>query len=76
MSKLGILGATALSLSLAVATPAFAQHAHGGGGGGMRGGGGGMHVGGGGAGFRVAQAKIGAGRVGGMNSSNFDGSGK
>jgi hypothetical protein len=82
MSRLGILGATALSLSLAVATPAFAQHAHGGGGGGMRGGGGGMHVGGGGmhvggggAGFRGAQANIGAGRVGGMNGANFAGRG-
>jgi hypothetical protein len=68
MSKLGILGATALSLSLAIASPAFAQqHAHGGGmrGGGMHVGGGGMHVGA--AGFRGAQANIGAGRVGGAN---------
>jgi hypothetical protein len=84
MSRLGILGATALSLSLAVATPALAQHAHGGGmrgggggmhmGGGMHVGGGGMHVGGGGA-FRGAQASIGAGRVGGMNGANFAGRG-
>ena len=83
MSKLGILGATALSLSLAIASPAFAQQAHGGGmrgggmhvgGGGMRMGGGGMHVGGGGA-FRGAQASIGAGRVGGMNGATFAGRG-
>src|ERR1700675_347195 len=47
MSKLGIVGATALSLALAVATPAFAQ---GPGGVGMHGGGGGIHVGGGGGG--------------------------
>jgi hypothetical protein len=78
MSKLGILGATALSLSLAIASPALAQeHAHGGGmrGGGMHGGGGGggMHVGA--AGFRGAQANIGAGRVGGMNGANFAGRG-
>ena len=46
MIRLGILGATALSLSLAVATPALAQHARGGG---MRGGSA-MHVGGGGMG--------------------------
>jgi hypothetical protein len=44
MSKLGIIGATALSLALAVATPAFAV--------GLRGGGA-MHVGIGG--FRDAQ---------------------
>ena len=44
MSKLGIIGATALSLALAVATPAFAV--------GLRGGGA-MHVGSGG--FRDAQ---------------------
>jgi hypothetical protein len=43
MSKLGIVGATALSLALAVATPAFAQ--------GVRGGGA-MHVG------RGAQATV------------------
>ena len=64
MSKLGILGATALSLTLAVAAPAFAagRGGGGGGGGGMHGGGGmgggmhgggvagGMHAGGGGGG--------------------------
>jgi hypothetical protein len=44
MSKLGIIGATALSLALAVATPTFAV--------GLRGGGA-MHVGSGG--FRDAQ---------------------
>jgi hypothetical protein len=64
MSKLGILGAAALSLMLAAAAPVFAQ-----GRGGHVGGGGGMHVGGmgggmhmGSAGFRGAQASIGAGR--------------
>ena len=46
MSKLGIIGATALSLALAVATPAFAV--------GLRGGGA-MHVGSGG--FRDAQGR-------------------
>jgi BA14K-like protein len=84
MSRLGILGATALSLSLAVATPALAQNAHGGGGGGMRGGGmhvggasmgGGMHVGGGAPAFRGAQASIGAPRVGGSGVANFAGRG-
>ncbi|SHL22774.1 BA14K-like protein [Bradyrhizobium lablabi] len=49
MSKLGIVGATALSLALAVATPAFAL--------GVRGGGA-MHVGSGG--FRGAQATVGS----------------
>ena len=52
MSKVGIVGATALSLALAVATPAFAT--------GLRGvsGGGAMHVGSGG--FRGAQAGVGS----------------
>jgi hypothetical protein len=50
MSKLGIVGATALSLALAVATPAFAV--------GLRGVGGAMHVGSGG--FRGAQASVGS----------------
>jgi hypothetical protein len=49
MSKLGIIGATALSLALAVATPAFAV--------GLRGGGA-MYVGSGG--FRGAQASVGS----------------
>ena len=49
MSKLGIVGAMALSLALAVATPAFAL--------GVRGGGA-MHVGSGG--FRGAQASVGS----------------
>jgi hypothetical protein len=49
MSKVGIVGATALSLALAVATPAFAA--------GLRGGGV-MHVGSGG--FRGAQASVGS----------------
>jgi len=48
MSKLGFVGATALSLALAVATPAFA--------GGLRGVGGAMDVGSGG--FRGAQARV------------------
>ena len=43
MSKLGIFGATALSLSLAIASPALAQHARGAGG--MHGGGAAMHAG-------------------------------
>jgi hypothetical protein len=52
MSKLGIVGATALSLALAVATPAFAM--------GLRGvrGGGAMYVGSGGS--RVAQTSAGS----------------
>ena len=50
MSKLGMVGATALSLALAVATPAFAA--------GLRNVGGAMHVGDGG--FRGAQASIGS----------------
>jgi uncharacterized protein YdeI (BOF family) len=49
MSKVGIVGATALSLVVAVATPAFAV--------GLRGGGA-MHVGSGG--FRGAQASVGS----------------
>jgi hypothetical protein len=52
MSKLGIVGATALSLALAVATPAFAVGLHG-----VRGGGA-MLVGSGG--FRGAQASVGS----------------
>ena len=84
MSKLGILGATALSLTLAVATPVLAQGrgggGHGGGthvggmGGGMRAGGmaGGMHMGG--SGFRGAQASIGAGSPA-VAGGNFAGRG-
>lgn len=71
MSKLGIVGATALSLALAVATPAFAAAP---GGGAMHaGGGGGMHIGVGGGAMHVggAQASIGGGRVGPVNSGNF-----
>jgi hypothetical protein len=75
MSKLGIIGATALSLALAVATPAFAVGLGVGGGGGMHvggvGGGGGMHVGGVGG----AQASIGDGRVGSVSGGNFTGHG-
>jgi hypothetical protein len=75
MSKLGIVGATALSLALAVATPALAEGRGGGGGGGMHGGGGGMHVGGGGGmpvgggRFRGAQESVGAGRVGSVSGN-------
>src|SRR5258708_7044379 len=58
MSKLGILGATALSLALAVATPAFAV--------GIRGGGA-MHVGG--RGFRGAQANVSSGVSKGADAS-------
>jgi len=54
MSKLGILGATALSLALAVATPALAAGRGGGGGGGHMGGGGGAHFGGGGGGMHFS----------------------
>ena len=50
MSKLGIVGATALSLALAVATPAFAA--------GLRDVGGAMQVGSGG--FRGDQASVGS----------------
>ena len=84
MSKLGILGATALSLTLAVAAPAFAagrgmQGGGGGmhvaGGGGMRGGGGGMPVGGGSAAFRGAQASIGAGQAPAISGGSFAGRG-
>jgi hypothetical protein len=50
MSKLGIVGAAALSLALAVATPAFAV--------GLRDVSGVMHVGSGG--FRGAQASVGS----------------
>jgi hypothetical protein len=84
MSKLGILGAAALSLSLAAAVPAVAQArgGHFGGGGGMHMGGGGMHMGApmggghmGGAGFRGAQASIGgapaASTFAGRGSSTF-----
>ena len=52
MSKLGIIGAAALSLALAVATPAFAAGLH------DVQGGGAMHVGSGG--FRAAQASVGS----------------
>jgi hypothetical protein len=61
MSKLGILGATALSLALAVATPAFAV--------GLRGvsDGGVVHVGSGG--FRGAQASVGSAASSGTDAS-------
>ena len=52
MSKLGMVGATALSLALAVATPAFAAGLYGVPGGGA------MNVGSGG--FRGAQASVGS----------------
>jgi hypothetical protein len=79
MTRLGILGATALSLSLAVASPALAQQAHGGRGGGMHAGGsgmgGGMRAGGGATAFRGAQASTGTPRVSGTNGGNFAGRG-
>ena len=79
MTRLGILGATALSLSLAVASPALAQQAHGGRGGGMHAGGsgmgGGMRAGGGATAFRGAQASTGAPRVSGAYGGNFAGRG-
>jgi hypothetical protein len=53
MSKLGIVGATALSLALAVTTPALAVGLHGGVSGGA------MHVGN--NGLRSARASIGSG---------------
>jgi hypothetical protein len=65
MSKLGILGATALSLTIALATPALAQMGHGGGG---------AHFGGG-AGFRGAHASMGAGQVGAVSGGSFAGRG-
>ena len=77
MSKLGMVGATALSLALAVATPAFAAGLGGGGGGMHVGGGGGMNVGGGDGmhvgGVGSAQASIGDGRVGSVSGGNFTG---
>jgi hypothetical protein len=59
MSKLGIVGATALSLALAVAIPAFA--------GGRVGGGGAMNVGSGG--FRDAHASTGSVSASGADAS-------
>jgi BA14K-like protein len=74
MSKLLIVGATALSLALAVAVPAFAAGL-GGGGGGMHvggiGGGYGMHIGGGGGALHVS----GIGGGGGMHVGNIGGGG-
>ena len=69
MSRLGILGATALSISLAVAAPAFAQHVRGGGGtrigggnfGAMRAGA--ATFGGAQANFRGAQASLGGANI-------------
>jgi hypothetical protein len=72
MSRIGILGVTALSLTLAVATPAFAEQLRGGGGvragGGMQVAGSGVRTGGGPAqtsSFRGAQASAGTGNVSG-----------
>lgn len=77
MTRLGILGATALSLSFAIATPVLAQQAHGG-----RGGAGahmaGGHMGGArmGGGPRVgAQANMGGGNVATRGNANFAGRG-
>jgi BA14K-like protein len=72
MSRLGILGATALSLTLAAATPALAQHVRGGPSGGAAVRTGGMNVGGGGgAAFRGAQASVGGANVVGRGSAQF-----
>lgn len=71
MSRLGILGATALSISLAVAAPALAQHMRGGGVGHVSGGNfgamraGGATFGGAQANFRGAQASLGGANVAG-----------
>ncbi|SDJ55978.1 MULTISPECIES: BA14K family protein [Bradyrhizobium] len=69
MSKLRMVGATALSLALAVAGPAFAAGI--GGGGGMHvggiGGGGGMHIGGVGGGGGMHIGGVGVGGGGGMH---------
>ena len=69
MSKLGILGATALSLALGVASPALAAgRGGGGGGGGHMGGGGGAHFGGGGGGMHFSGGggmRVGAAPMGG-----------
>jgi hypothetical protein len=80
MTRLGVLGATALSLSFAIATPVLAQEAHGGraaagahatAGGGARMGnmGGGARMG---AGPRVgAQANVAGGNFGARGNANF-----
>src|ERR1700755_1877019 len=85
MNKLGILGATALTLSFAIATPSLAQEARGGGraavgahaGGARRGGG--PRMGGGaqmGAGPRMgAQANVGGGNFAARGNANFAGRG-
>src|ERR1700732_3133429 len=76
MSRLGILGATALSLTLAAASPALAQHMRGGGAG-VRAGGmaAGAHVGapsmGGGTAFRGAQASVGSQNFAGRGNAQF-----
>src|ERR1700744_4556332 len=78
MTRLGVLGATALSLSFAIATPVLAQEAHGGragagahAAGGM---GGGARMGGGAqmGGPRVgAQANVGGGNFAARGNANF-----
>lgn len=76
MSRLGILGATALSVTLAAASPALAQHMRGGGAG-VRAGGmaAGAHVGapsmGGGTAFRGAQASVGSQNFAGRGNAQF-----
>jgi hypothetical protein len=67
MSRLGILGATALSLTLAAATPALAQHVRGGAA--VRAGGSpGINSG---TAFRGAQANIGTGNVARTGNAQF-----
>ena len=72
MTRLGILGATALSLSFAIATPVMAQEAHGG-----RAGAGAHAAGGMGGGARMAgprvgaQANMGGGNFAARGNANF-----
>jgi len=79
MSRLGILGATALSLSLAVATPALAQQVRGSGAGAVRAGNvGSVHTGGntgGAASFRGAQANVGGANFAGRGAQVTQGGG-
>lgn len=69
MSRLGILGATALSLTLAAAAPALAQQVRGSAG--VRAGGTAGAMPASGTAFRGAQASIGRANVGGRSSAQF-----
>ena len=76
MTRLGVLGATALSLSLAIATPVLAQEAHGGraGAGAHMGGGARMSGGAQMSGPRVgAQANVSGGNFAARGNANFAG---